>query len=64
MTTKDSNYHKECQDCKKVFLIPLSSRIFNQHSCPFCESWNTAYIDKKLYDRNYTTKLAVYNNRS
>ena len=48
---------KECQDCKKVFKIPKPSMIFNQHSCPFCESWNTGYIDKKLYKQNYNTKL-------
>ena len=49
--------YKECQECKKTFLIPKSSMIFNQHACPFCGNWNTGYIDKKNYLQNYNKKL-------
>jgi rRNA maturation endonuclease Nob1 len=53
--------YKECQECKKVFILPKSSRIFNEHTCPFCGSWNTGYIDKKIYDRSYN-KMILNNN--
>jgi hydrogenase maturation factor HypF (carbamoyltransferase family) len=49
--------YKECQECKKAFLIPKSSRIFTQHSCPFCGSWNTAYVNEKIFKQSYNKKL-------
>lgn len=63
ITEKDKQKcYKQCQDCRKVFLIPKSSRIFNEHSCPFCESWNTGYIDKKMYEREYNINLRGFRN--
>lgn len=51
--------YKECQECKKVFIIPKSSLIFNQHTCPFCGSWNTAYINKIIYDDSYNKNILL-----
>jgi len=50
---------KQCQECKRVFKLPKSSQIFNQHSCPFCESWNTGYVDKKTYALYYKQAILI-----
>lgn len=47
----------ECQECKKVCKIPKLSRKENILSCSFCGSFNVAYINKKMYDRNYDNNL-------
>lgn len=57
---KIENKYKECQNCKKVFILPKSCRNQLNHYCPFCYSENTGYISKEQYDRyrtvNYINK--------
>ena len=48
-----SEKYKQCQDCKKVFKLSKACQSEDNHECPFCSSWNTAYVDKKIYKQYY-----------
>jgi len=49
--------YRECQNCKKVFVIPKLSSKNDNLCCTFCGNMNIAIITKKQYDTSYKNNL-------
>lgn len=45
--------YRECQNCKRVFIVPKVSSNSECIFCTFCGNENVAIITKKQYDDSY-----------